>query len=487
MKKIKLLSSLTTLAVVGTSVPVLATSCNEKQIYDITEISVEGKKLENYKTEIGDYCVYKAENFSGKVNDKDTKITKLHISTSDSSIVPVNWNQEDQSFAVSAVNQGDCKINFVVEDANGNRGVKTCDVHVHAYVTKTYNIVKVDSKPSKIQTIEECYTCGEERTITSEQDWNGFDETTNEGTDFLCSSLAELTSAAETAVAASDDSKTFRFFIEGEIGDVDATTVALPKKAAIYGTVDSSIGLFKYKPTENKNSTLIFDGVLFNGTEDAFGGLVVKGDATHNIDYLTITNCKFDNNSCIKAQDNAQTIYNLTVENCEFCKINAKCHAQIITDCKYNWVWIYNNYFHDYYYNAIQNGGAVSTSYQIENNTFDGGAEYTEGQSAAMTLRYPENLSTMPQIIIQNNRLFRCNRDNGGHIQTNAHDNLKEQYQGGIIIKQSNAAGSTWDFEKEFVHCDNNTHDYVELIPHIDNSGDVSAEKWVWFSKAVSK
>ena len=475
MKKIKLLSSLTTLGVVATATPIIATSCsNSKQ--EITDITVNGKKIEDYKADVGESNVYKAENFSGKVNGKDVPITNLHISTTDSSIIPVDWNEGDNSFYVSTTNHGECKLTFTVEDKDGNKGTISSNVHVHAYVSKTYKIVKDSSgEPTKIQSIQECYECGEERTLSSEQDWN-------KDTDSLCKSVEEL-STAVTAAYLDDQgagTKMYRFFLEGNIGDV-TTITNWPKKATIYCTESSIVGSFNYTPTYN-SSFMIFDGVLFNGTEDTCASLHIKKNSAGgiNIDYLTIQNCKFDSNACMDL-DSGYATYNFTVNNCEFGKIYSNAHDHIKASCSFNWVWIYGNYFHDWYYNALQVGGDVKVSYQIEDNTFYGGEEPSDVQSGARTLRYSPTLDTMPQIMIDRNTLYKCDRDDGG--ESSSHPGEGEQYKGGIMIKQNNGT-SNWDFEEEFVHCSKNVHDGVELTVHIDNE---HTPKWVWFSKDVAK
>ena len=135
MKKIKILTSLTTLGVLSTSTAIITTSCS-KNTGEITDISVEGQILGDVKADIGDSYTYKAQDFSGLINGSKTSISKIHITSTDPSILTVGWNEENDTYYVTATKQGEAKLNFQVENSDGNKGEVTCDVHVHGFVTK---------------------------------------------------------------------------------------------------------------------------------------------------------------------------------------------------------------------------------------------------------------------------------------------------------------------------------------------------------------
>ena len=138
MKKIKLLTSLSTLAVVGSTVPFVTTSCNDKKddegTKEFTAISYNGVKIYDKnepvslvptKLNIGTSTKYNADNFKATIGDStEFVITKVTAKSNDKT-VEINNASENSNFTVTGKAVGNADVEVTVEDANGDKATAT--------------------------------------------------------------------------------------------------------------------------------------------------------------------------------------------------------------------------------------------------------------------------------------------------------------------------------------------------------------------------
>ena len=126
MKRIKLITSLSTVAAIGCATPLITTSCSSNKPSEIAWLNIkwaDGTRISNKTYDIVKTSTLKSEDVSVLANTgAKVNVAGFVISSSDESIVKVDIVKENEEFKLTALKSGNVTITYDAADDQGHLG-----------------------------------------------------------------------------------------------------------------------------------------------------------------------------------------------------------------------------------------------------------------------------------------------------------------------------------------------------------------------------
>ncbi|MCF0227645.1 MAG: hypothetical protein HUJ52_02385 [Malacoplasma sp.] len=125
MKRLKLLTSLTSLAVLTPVIPALTTSCSNNESYFEKVYWFDGTKIQDWVMEINDAQDFAYKDFCAWHNNEIVDIASFEMTSSNSDVIEVTAVTKNKIYNAKAKKEGSATLTMNIADANGHKQTLT--------------------------------------------------------------------------------------------------------------------------------------------------------------------------------------------------------------------------------------------------------------------------------------------------------------------------------------------------------------------------